>query len=210
MLQKTLAALLAVVLAAVLLFVGLSYSLYYADLEELPANWGPTKTTYPEIMRQEYWALYGSGGDPHIEPVSPPGLVFWFAWDATFDVSNDHDLDILIDAGTSQRKINVARIVKASHWSTGQFLDTALDRSQVGPGVVGVRAAAMAYFGKAPETLSPAQRDALMHGMLMQGFLDPWCEPMSYMKYHTPEEIEAAKASLLPPPAGHACPTPRN
>lgn len=213
-------------LAIVLLVVVFVYGLYFAGARQIPADWKPTTATYPVQARLALWRSLGGSGEPRAEPLSPIGL----AWRIFRAISEDR-IDVPPGMRLASRTALIARLsasesqgnshlmgaaatIRASQWPAEEQLDTVLDNAWFGEGVRGFRQGALHVFGRELEQLDAAQLHVLMTVEQGPGYFK--CRPdrlresalAAATRWNVPvapQKLEAALATIGPPPSGHRC-----
>jgi hypothetical protein len=225
-LKYTLVALLAIVVVV----LGFVYGLYFAGARHISPDWRPTTAQYPEAARLALWRSYDGHGLPEGNPMSPPEYVWrwYFAGKAFMDKRPvDPRMTMAYRAARSAKQVGgggvggwhlmqAAASIRASRWPVEGQLDTVLDSMHLGEGVRGYRQGAMHVFGLPLERLDAAQLHLLITIAWAPGYFDPWCQRdrlrtrvfETAMKWRVPattEQLEAALASIGPPPADSRC-----
>lgn len=219
-------------IAIVVVAVGFVYGLYFAGARHIPMEWKPTTAIYPDHARVALWRSLGGQGDPIAETMSPIGYAWRIARMLSDDPSRDRPAfppGVALASRTARHArfmgrqsqggshlMEAAATVRASRWPVEAQLDTVLDKTNFGSGVRGYRQGASHFFGHPLERLDAAQLHLLVTIEWAPSAYDPWCHPdrlrnrAMYNAVHwnvaiSPEQLEAALATIGPAPAGRRC-----
>jgi len=213
-------------LALGLLLLAFVYGSYFLGTSKIADDWRPTTAQFSDAARLALWRSYGGQGAPTNHPVSP--MEFAWRW-ARKDVRLSDNPEMMLagqvamhaplapgERGANHHLVRVAASIRASQWPVGSQLDTVLDSAYFGGDTRGLRDGALRVYARLPESIDEAQLHVLVAMMAGPGYFDPWCHPdrlrarvletaAKWRVLATPPQLEAALASIGPPPIDSPC-----
>lgn len=156
-------------------------ALYWHGLKALPENISPSNSLYSKDLLYTQWVALGGSGDIKMQKMYPETFIFNFNKNLSPQSSR-----LAFLSAKYLLKRNTEKIARVGHfysiaigiwvsqnWTAQEALNTALDSNDYGKELVGIRAAAKAYFKKMPSELNLNEIIFLVALSKGSGYYDP-------------------------------------